>query len=115
METITRDNKFGTIYTFKVVDKVPADYMVWNVSEEFMDGYIAFYQPAHDAPHMINRDTLLAVKVDDINVRRLVGNATGLYSIDNVKHAKRWINSNNVERKTIAERVLPIYEAWTES
>lgn len=113
MTYIERNNGFGRIDRFEVVDKVPADYRVWNVPLDWMGGYVPFCQCYEDTC-MVNLDTLKAIKIDDYAVRKQLHDASGLYGIYNLRRARISINGVNVHRKRVAEGVLRIYEVLTE-
>ena len=113
MTYIERDNGFGRIDRFEVVYKVPADYMVWNVPLDWMDGYVPFCQ-CYEGTHIVNLDTLKAVKIDDYAIRKQLHDVAGLYGIYNLKRARISINGVDIHRKRVAESVLRIYEVLTE-
>ena len=38
--TLTLDNGYGTTYKFEVVDKIPFGYIVWNIGDNMVPGYL---------------------------------------------------------------------------
>ena len=76
------DNRYGTTYTFEIVDKIPKGYVVWNINFDHLgDGYVPLCQIEKGTYNVI-QSTLKAIKVEDAEERAAIkrGAARGMGS-----------------------------------
>ena len=89
---ILRDNGYGTTYTFEVVDKVPSNYIIWNIDfVDSMGGYIPFCEIIPGSRMVVNQQTLKAVRVDDKKIRKELQYWAGVTTGINLAWAERQI------------------------
>ena len=107
--TIETKDTFGNLHTYRVVDKMPSGYVVWNIGENMgHDEYI---------PICTLRSTVAAIKLpaDEVSLLRRAAH----HGITSLREAERTIRSRQTGRRTtekreIAEKVRPIFERITE-
>ena len=109
MRSFERDNGWGRIDKFEVVDKIPSGYEIWNIPE--MKGYEEYLPlcEVFEGTRNVNLDTLKAIKVgsSDANVVR----KASMQGFNNLKSTQRYLNNpRNYKKAEIAKRVLSIYE-----
>lgn len=62
METISYETRWGTTYTFKVVDSAPdEEYRVWNIGDNMIDGYLPLARVNIGLSYNVDVDTLVAI------------------------------------------------------
>lgn len=118
--TIETKDTFGNLHTYRVVDKMPSGYVVWNIGENMgHDEYIPIctLRSTEDCPYAINPYTVAAIKLpaDEVSLLRRAAH----HGITSLREAERTIRSRQTGRRTtekreIAEKVRPIFERITE-
>ena len=114
--TIETKDTFGNLHTYRVVDKMPSGYIVWNIGKNMgHDEYIPICTPlpTEDCPYAINPYTVAAIKlpVDEVSSLRRAAQL----GITSLREAERAIRSRRSGRRTtekrkISEKVRPIFE-----
>ena len=102
--------------TFEVVEKIPTGYVVWNIGDNMIDGYLPLTELEGD---YIIPETLKAIKIDDANELKLLRNACH-YGVHDLKSCKRKMNRKNPKGyiakkgKALAEATIKSFERLTE-
>lgn len=106
-------------HQFEVVDKVPSDYMVWNIPPiEGFENYIPFCQwkyPDNNQNYDVNLFTLKAIRVLDSEVEKLRWGSH--HGCDNLASAKSMTKGRGLTasfKKTAAE-LVQIFAKYTEN
>lgn len=99
--------------TFEVVDKIPNGYIVWNIGDNMVDGYIPLAMPMGD--YEINPWLLKAIKIDDASDLKLLreGAHYGIISLDTAIKASKIKNTRShhaKHKKFLGEMLVVIYE-----
>lgn len=95
---IKLDNGFGITYTFKIVDKAPADYIIWNIPTDGLGEYIPFCQLIPDDEgwkREVNRETLVAVKLENAKQRKQIMNGFAMHGLNSLRCVRREMKKNN--------------------
>lgn len=112
--------KFGKVDVFKIVDKIPPGFFVWNIGENMChDEYIPICQdlrPGDKDNYEINPNTLKAIKLISEEVQ-LLRKAAGI-GINSMETAEKAINSKRRGRwsdrkRAEAEKVIDIFRRIT--
>ena len=101
-------------HTYEIVEKIPANFFVWNIGENMAPGYIPICESTEG--YNVNVTTLKAIALDE-NELTILRNAAG-YGVNDVKTAKRATKLNPKTRlattkKELASAALPILERIT--
>ena len=109
-------------HTFKIVEKIPENYLVWNIGENMgTDLYIPICQmlrPGDKEDFSINPDTLKAVKVAPEEFKKLQKAAS--YGVSNLKTAEKALKSKrrgymSDRKRALATLTIDIFERITEN
>ncbi len=110
-------NGWGDTRVFTVVDKAPADYIVWNIGNNMADGYIPFCKlikyddPELDWRRDVDIGSLLAVKADNEREWEEVMVHHAPYGANSLAQVRKELAGKT--RKSVRrglEIVLPIFE-----
>lgn len=111
--TITKGcTMIDRVDTFEVVESFPQGYIVWNIGDNMVDGYLPLAQVENDS---VNLNTLKAIKIDSNEELKLLREAAG-YGVHDLKSAKRAMNRKNPKgsiarrKKELAEKTITIFE-----
>lgn len=101
-------------YTFEIVNRIPKGYIVWNIGDNMIDGYIPLCELT--TGYNINPNTLKAIGLVDAEVKILRDAAH--YGICDLKKAKAAARINAVthygnRKKTLGEAAVKIFERIT--
>lgn len=116
MDTITTKDTWGKEQTYKVAEKIPAGYKVWNIGKNMgHDEYIPVCVVRSD--FRIVPETLLAVHMEKEEAATL-SRAAG-YGIDCLEAARQRAHRaaktpRQVLEAGLASAALPIFEKYTE-
>lgn len=117
IEILETKNTFGEITSYKVVEKIPAGFEVWNIGENMgTDEYIPLCEklhPENKKDYSINRDTVKAIKLnpDDVKILREAAGYGASNIINCEKALRRQPKSYMARRKyELAKKALPIFE-----
>lgn len=99
--------------TFEVVDKIPEGYIVWNIGDNMVDGYIPLAMPRGE--YEINPWLLKAIKIDDASDLKLLreGAHHGIISLNTAVKASKIKNPKSYhtkQKKFLGEMLVAIYE-----
>lgn len=99
--------------TFEVVDKIPNGYIVWNIGDNMVDGYIPLARPF--AEYQIDPWTLKAIRIDNASDLKLLreGAHHGIISLDTAIKASKIKNPKGrsaCQKKFLGEMLVAIYE-----
>ena len=100
-------------YDFQVVKSIPHDYIVWNIGNNMIDGYLPLAQITEG--YNINQSTLKAIKISSEEELNLLRDAAG-YGVHDLKSAKKALNRKNPKgyiarrKKELAEKAITIFE-----
>lgn len=102
-------------HTFEIVEKIPADYFVWNIGDNMTAGYIPVCESA--GGYSVNVKTLKAIALEENEIKILRKSAG--YGVNDLKSARRASKLNPktrraAEKKEIAIATLPIFERISE-
>lgn len=120
MKTITSETLFNT-HTFEVVEKIPANFFVWNIGKNMMhDDYIPICEdahPGHKEDYTINQNTLKAIKLTTEEVMSLRNAAS--YGVNSLETARKALRSKRKgymsnKKRELATMVIDIYKRITE-
>ncbi len=111
-DKVINDDFWGHHDVYRIVSRVPARYIVWNIGENMgTDEYIPFttmLRPDDPDCFDINRKDLLAVKLKKEEVMILRDAAHN--GASNLANARACIRSKDVRKANLAKQALPIYE-----
>lgn len=99
--------------TFEVVDKIPNEYIVWNIGDNMIDGYIPLAKPV--GSYEIDPWSLKAIKIDDASDLKLLreGAHYGIISLDTAIKASKIKGTKShygKHKKFLGEMLVVIYE-----
>lgn len=115
---ITNKDLWGHNDKYEVVDKIPANYIVWNIGDNMINNYLPLCEVEDDGMH-IKRDTLKAIKFDDVEELKIMRDGAA-YGVTDLKNCKRLMNRKNPKSyrtkksKALAEQAITIFERLTE-
>lgn len=117
-EYITTKGILGISQTYKIVEKIPPRFFVWNIGKNMgSDEYIPLCEPAETnivtGLYEINRDTIKAIRLKKSEV--LILREAASFGITSLYNARRVVQNEEswIRRRGLAERALPIYERIT--
>lgn len=55
-------------HTFKIVDKIPSGYVIWNIGKNMIDGYLHICQVGGYDGCSVNTETLKAIKSEGAQI-----------------------------------------------
>ena len=103
MKTLKVDN-----HTFEIVDKVPKNYMIWNIGNNMPDGYLPLCEllnPEDPDNYSINPETLKAVQCEGAQAILKV-TIRGQNTIKKMEtYIKRYSKSKNSYTLLVVERM----------
>ena len=113
---ISYDNGFGTVYQFKLVDKIPDDsYKVWNIPSNRIDGYLPLCRSSQTQEIIVDKDSLCAIDMRDRpdvvkDLRKAAG--VGINNLQSVHEALNGVATTDLakQQKEWAQVLLPVYE-----
>ena len=99
--------------TFEVVDKIPNGYIIWNIGDNMIDGYIPLAKPA--GPYEIDPWSLRAIKIEDASDLKLLreGAHHGIVSLDTAIKASKIKDPKSYhtkQKKFLGEMLVAIYK-----
>ena len=110
MKTIQHNNGYGTVYTFRIVDKIPEGYHVWNIPNNATPGYLPLAIVRKS--YTVDTNTLLAVPVDPPD-KAILMRATGLEGWSNLAKTRRALaHIKDPEKAKLARLVIEIYSSY---
>lgn len=116
MDTITTKDTWGKEKTYKVAEKIPAGYKVWNIGKNMgHDEYIPVCVVRSDF-HIVP-ETLLAVHMEKQEVETLrVAANRGIDCLEAARRISRKVpkNPSEVIRSGLASAALEVFEKYTE-
>lgn len=113
MKYITEKTLFNT-HKFEIVEKIPADYFVWNIGKlEQNKGYIPIAEAIPCDKFSVNIDTLKAIKIKDDKTHSLLMRGAS-YGVGSLSKCKEILGRKNAKYKELAEQLLNIFEELTE-
>lgn len=103
MNTVT-DGK----HTFEVVESIPADYTIWNIGKNMVDGYLPLCQT--EDGHEVKVETLKAVKVEKAQV---ILSAVG-FGPQTIKEMETYIKRYSKSKREVTRRRVERLKAAVE-
>ena len=83
--TIRMNNGYGTTYSFRVTDRIPSGYEIWNIGDNMVPGYlpITMLKPG---TYEIRPETLMAIPlpVEELKILRKAA-GSGCNSLESAK------------------------------
>lgn len=119
-QIITSENIFGS-HKFKIVEKIPSNYFVWNIGENMeSDIYIPICQDLHPGDkddYQINTETLKAIKLTVEEVKALRNAAS--VGINSIQTAQKALKSKrrgylSDRKREQAQKTIKIFEKISE-
>lgn len=98
-----------TKHEFEVVERIPANYIVWNIGNNMVNGYLPFAQPLGYG-HKIDTETLKAIPLEQEKINTVNYAASeGLNTIEKMENYIKKYQSN--QKQYIIRKVKAIKEA----
>lgn len=109
-------NTTGVKHTFELVDHIPYGYMIWNIGDNMIDGYLPLCRLSTCQPlpggRRIETDNLKAIKVNEARAILNVSIRCGTSTLkDMERYVKRYENSNKRSRLNDVERIKRVLPA----
>ena len=89
----------GRLDTFKIVDKFPNGYIVWNIGRANFPfiGYVPLAKPDPELPYHICTDSLRAIKCDSEETAHNILRQEGRYEVNKEKFLKLLTSDNELK------------------
>ena len=101
---------------FKLVDKIPRGYQIWNIGS--IEGFPTFLPLCRCYPgtYKVMLDKLLAIDLGSEDKVRLLTRCSSMTGASNIKQAKSRLKKpfRNLSEKELVESVLPLLESISE-
>lgn len=89
--------------SFKIVDKIPEGYQVWNIGADNMpEGFVPLAKIKDGSKYEIERDTLTTIKTDANTWRTIM--AAARFGCNNLKNTTKLLNSKRAGKLADAKR-----------
>ena len=109
----TSPEKYGRTDNFEIVEKIPADYQIWNIGAENMGSneYLPLCQVLNKFD--VNLLTLKTVKVEKKDFKFL-NKVSMFYSLDSLSACEKVLKRKNTEKnkRQIAEKAKMIFQKY---
>lgn len=109
--SISRRSSSGVTLHFEIVKKIPKGYKVWNVSEEWMDGYLPLCQTYPGTCDVIT-DSLLAIEMPRSEIS-VLHRASMRYGAGSLEAAER-IQASPYKSRKLIERAVELFRKYGE-
>ncbi len=120
METITTKDTFGNVHTYTVIEKMPRNYIIWNIGENIgTHNYIPiaeYLHPEDKKDFSIKEKSVKVIKVTEIEWVKL-NNASSI-GINNLTMAEKAIKSKrrgywSDRKRNVAKETIEIFKRIT--
>lgn len=112
---ISRNDTFGRTDVFEIVDKIPGDYVIWNIHQ--IDGHEDYLPLCQLIPggYEVRLSTLKAVKLESSEEVAFIMKFSMRTGCGNYSKTKRRLSDRRLksENRQAAEKALAIFERIT--
>lgn len=115
MKQIVKDTTFGRTDVFKIVEKIPGDYVIWNIHQiEGHEDYLPMCQLISGG-YEVRLSTLKAVKLESSEEVAFIMKFSMRTGCGNYSETKRRLSARRLkaENRQAAEKALAIFERIT--
>ena len=111
----TSPERFGRKDKFEIIEKIPADYQIWNIGAENMGSneFLPLCQLVENTKYDVNVKTLKTVKVEKADFEFL-NKVSMFYSLSSLSACEKMLKRKNTKqsKRQIAEKAKMIFQKY---